>query len=100
MDAGESVLFLYLTRVAGEAEIFRTRPDRPCGRQSLLYQGYRVSFSGVKRLRRDPDHPPSPSAEVIKRRAISILPFWAFMAYSWVNFTRVTFPPCLFTTSV
>jgi len=27
---------------------FRTRPDRPRGPPSLLYNGYRVSFSGVK----------------------------------------------------
>ena len=31
-----------------EEEIFRTRPDRPCGPQSLLYNGYRVSFRGVR----------------------------------------------------
>ena len=28
-------------------EIFRTRPDRPCGPPSLLYKGYRV-FPGGK----------------------------------------------------
>ena len=28
-------------------EIFRTRPDRPCGPPSLLYNGYRV-FPGGK----------------------------------------------------
>jgi hypothetical protein len=30
-------------------EIFRTRPDRPWVPPSLLYNGYRVSFPGVKR---------------------------------------------------
>ena len=31
----------------GGGEIFRTRPDRPWGPPSLLYNGYRV-FHGVK----------------------------------------------------
>jgi hypothetical protein len=93
MGAGESVLILFLTQVSGGDEIFRTRPDRPWGRHSLLYHGYRVSFPGVKRLGRGADHPQLSSAEVIKSTAIPILPFWAFMACSWVNFTRVTFPP-------
>jgi hypothetical protein len=39
-------------------DIFRTRPDRPRGPPSLLYNGYRVSFPGVKRLGRGVDHPP------------------------------------------
>jgi hypothetical protein len=30
----------------GGGEIFWTRPDRPGGLPSLLYNGYRVSFSG------------------------------------------------------
>ena len=45
-------------------EIFRTRPDRPWGPPSLLYNGYRVSFPGVKRPGRGADHPPPSSAEV------------------------------------
>jgi len=32
----------------GGVEIFRTYPDRPRGPPSLLYNGYRVSFPGVK----------------------------------------------------
>ena len=40
-------------------EIFRTRPDRPWGTPSLLYNGYRVSFPWVKQPRRGDDHPPS-----------------------------------------
>ena len=43
---------------SGGGEIFRTRPDRPWGPPSLLYNGYRVSFSGVKRPGRGVDHPP------------------------------------------
>jgi hypothetical protein len=30
-------------------EIFRNRPERPWGPPSLLFNGYRVSFPGVKR---------------------------------------------------
>jgi hypothetical protein len=45
-------------RITVEGEIFRTRPDQPWGPYSLLYNGYRVSFQGVKRSGRDVDHPP------------------------------------------
>jgi hypothetical protein len=31
----------------GGIQIFRTRPDRPCGPPRLLYNGYLVSFPGV-----------------------------------------------------
>jgi hypothetical protein len=48
-------------------EIFRSRPDRPRGPPSLLYNGYRVSFRGVKRPGRGVDHPPPSSAEVKER---------------------------------
>ena len=41
----------------GRGEIFRTRPDRPWGLPSLLYNGYRV-FTGVKWPGRGIDHPP------------------------------------------
>jgi hypothetical protein len=41
----------------GRGEIFRTRPDRPWGLPSPLYNGYQV-FSGVKGPRRGADHPP------------------------------------------
>jgi hypothetical protein len=41
----------------GGGEIFRTRPDRPWGPPRLLYNGYRVSFSGVKRPGRGASHP-------------------------------------------
>jgi hypothetical protein len=42
----------------GGGEIFRSRPDRPWGLPSLLYNGYRVYFLGVKRPGRGVDHPP------------------------------------------
>src|SRR5215510_13741196 len=40
----------------GGGAIFRTRPDRPWGPPSLLYNGYRV-FPGVKRPGHGADHP-------------------------------------------
>ena len=46
------------------------------------------SFPRVKRPGRDVDHPPSSSAEVKeKSRALPLLPLWAFVDCSWVNFT-------------
>jgi hypothetical protein len=42
----------------GGGEIFCTRPDRPWGPPSLLYEGYRVSFPGVERPGHGVDHPP------------------------------------------
>ena len=51
----------------GEGEIFRTRPDRTWGPPSLLYNGYRVSFQGVRRSGRGIDHPPQCSAKVKER---------------------------------
>ena len=34
--------------IPGGGEVFRTHPDRPWGQPSLLYNGYQVSFPGVK----------------------------------------------------
>jgi hypothetical protein len=42
---------------SGGSEIYRTRPDRPRGPPSFLYNGYRV-FSGGKAARGGVDHPP------------------------------------------
>jgi len=50
--------------IESRGEIFLTRPDRPWGPASLLFNGYRVSFLGVKRPGRNVDHPYSSSAEV------------------------------------
>ena len=38
-------------RVLADGEIFYTRPNRPWGPPTLLYNGLRVSFAGVKRPR-------------------------------------------------
>ena len=51
----------------GGSEIFRTRPDRPWGPPSLLYNQYWVSFPGVKRPGRGVNHPPSSTSEVKER---------------------------------
>jgi hypothetical protein len=40
----------------GGGEIFLTRPDRPCGPHSLLYNGCLVSFPEIKRLGCGVDH--------------------------------------------
>jgi hypothetical protein len=51
----------------GRGEIFRTRPDLPWGPPSLLYNGYRVSISEVKRPGCGVNHPHPSSAEVKER---------------------------------
>jgi hypothetical protein len=48
----------------GGGEISRTRQNRPWSPTSLLYKGYRVSYSVVKWLGRGIDHPPASSTEV------------------------------------
>ena len=74
-------------RWRGGGEIFRTRPDRPWGPSSLLYNGYRVSFPGVKRPGSGTDHPHLSNAEVKERVHLYVLPLWAFVACYWVNCT-------------
>jgi len=72
----------------GGGEIFRNRPDRLCGPPSLLYDGNRVSFPGVKRPERGVDHP-----LLIQRRSkskstnIPLFPFWVFTACFRLNHT-------------
>ena len=51
-------------RIPDGSEIFHTRPDRPWGPPSLLYNGYRVFFPGVQRPGRGVNNPPPSSAEV------------------------------------
>jgi hypothetical protein len=48
-------------------EIFCMRPYRSWGPLSVLLNGYRLSFPGVKRPGRRVDHPPPSSAEVKER---------------------------------
>jgi hypothetical protein len=49
---------------AGGGEIFRTRPYWPWGPPSLLYNGYRVSFPGLKWPGRGVKLPPPSRVEV------------------------------------
>ena len=66
-------------------ETLRTRPDRPWGPPSFLYNGHRISFLGVKRPERGVGDPPPSGAEVKESRAIPLLPIWAFVACYRVN---------------
>ena len=52
---------------AGRGEIFRDSPDQPSGQHSLLYNGYWVSFQGVKWPGRGINHPTPSSTEVKER---------------------------------
>jgi hypothetical protein len=56
------------------------------------------SFPGVKRPGRGVNHLTPSSAEVKESRAIPVLPFWAFVACSRVNFTFTFY--CIARTSV
>jgi hypothetical protein len=70
--------------------IFRTRPDRFWDPPNLLYNGYRVSFPGVKRPERGVNHPPPSSAEVKERVELHpLLPLWAFTACSRANLVHL-----------
>jgi len=56
-------------------EIFRTRPDRPWGPPSLLYNGYRISLPGVKRPQRGIDHPLHLAPRLKKEYSYNYSPF-------------------------
>jgi hypothetical protein len=58
---------------SGGTEIFRTRPDRPWGPPSLLYNGCHVSFQSIKQPRRGFDPQPN-VATSWKSGAIPLLP--------------------------
>jgi hypothetical protein len=71
----------------GEGEIFLTRPDRPQGPPSILYNAHRVCFPRIKRPGRGVNRPSPSSAEVEeKSEGVSQLRFWAFMACSREKF--------------
>jgi len=75
----------------GGGEIFRTRPDRPWGPPSLLYNEYRVSFPGVKRPGRGVDRPPPFRVEVKERIELYLYspsgPSWPVMGWTLLYFT-------------
>jgi hypothetical protein len=61
-----------------------------CVYHSLLYNGYRVSFPGVKRPGRDVNHPPPSSAEVKERVELYLYsPLWASMVSSRAKVTFI-----------
>jgi len=61
---------------------------------SLLYNGHRVSFSGVKRLGRGADHPPPSSAEVKGRIELYFYslsgPSWPVLGPTFTNTAAAT----------
>jgi hypothetical protein len=75
-------------------EIFRTRPARPWGPPSLLYNGYQVSFPGVKRPGRGVDHPPPSRAEVKERVELYLYspsgPSWSVLGRTLHYFITIT----------
>jgi hypothetical protein len=95
-------------RIPMGVRFFSTRPERPWGVLSLLYNGYRVSFPGVRRPGRGFDHPPS-SAEVKERVELYLyspsgpswpvlgrtLPFTALLPVYTQDITELyLLPPC------
>jgi hypothetical protein len=70
----------------GGGKTSRTRPDTPWGPLSLMYNGYRIYFPGVKRPGRGfaTHHHLAPTLR--KSGAIPLFALWAFMVCSKVNF--------------
>ena len=83
-----------------------TRPGRPWGSHSLLYNGHRVSLPAIERTGRGVDHHPHPAPRSGKSTAIplfplgghhGVLPYLSFTALSAVNksyeiYNYMTFP--------
>ena len=69
----------------GGTRFFRTRPDRPWGPPTHLYNGYWV-FPGSKAAEAWRWPPTSHLAPKLRKsKAIRLLPFWSFLACSRVN---------------
>jgi hypothetical protein len=67
-------------------EIFRTRCDQPCDPPILLYNGYWVCFPrSIPEQGRDVDFPLHLSPR-LKSKAIPLLPLWASIPCSRVNY--------------
>jgi hypothetical protein len=77
----EKPFFIKVLNCKLQTRIFTSSccPDRLWGPPSLLYNGYRGSFPGVKRPRREADHSPPTSAEVKKIWIYISTPPYAFM---------------------
>lgn len=69
---------------SGARDVFlQNHPDRLWSPNSLLFNGYRVSYSGVKQPGSEVDHLPLSSAEVSKNLWSSTsIPLYAFMAWT------------------
>jgi len=77
---------------SGGGEIFRTRPDRPWGPPSLLYNGYRVFPGGKEGPGRDADPSPLLVPWSRKSRATPLNPLWAVQPVQNLSVcTRVEF---------
>jgi hypothetical protein len=64
---------------ADNVSVLHNRPDRPPrGPFSLLYNGYRSSFAGVKRPGRGVDHPPHLAPRLRISTATPLLPVCVF----------------------
>ena len=78
----------------GWGERFWTYPVRPRGPPSLLWDGYRVSFPGVKRPGRGVNHPSSSSAEVKERVELYVylpsVPNWHVTGCLYLDTQRVS----------
>ena len=68
-------------------EVFLTCPGRTCIPRSLLYNGYQVSFPGLKQTERDVDHPSHLTPRLKMSKFIPLLPLWTFMTFYRVNIT-------------
>jgi len=70
---------------------FRIRPDWPCVPPRLLYNGYRLSFPGVKWPGRGVEHSPPSSVEVKERMELYATPPLGLHGLLWgqiyLNFT-------------
>ena len=67
--------------------IFRSHTDRPWGLPSLLHNGSRVPFPGIKWPERGVDQPPSYSAKVKKQYSDNSTPRPGIVAFHRENFT-------------
>jgi hypothetical protein len=68
-------------------EAFLIRPDRPCGPPSLLYNRYRVFTGGKSGHGVALTTHPHLAPRLKKEYSLTLLPLWAFVACSRVNFT-------------
>jgi hypothetical protein len=76
-------------------KIFRTHPHMLWGPPSLLYNGYCVSFLGLKRPGRGVNRPPRLALRLKKSVGIHLLPPYAFMAGFRVNISSTFYHHCL-----